>query len=351
MLGFSLMLGSLVSSPPAQIPVLGAEFIAWQERFGKAGEYAALGAEERSARFGVWRDNGAFVDAHNAAAAAAGDSYELAMNQFGDRTRAEFRSLHRARSRAPSLRPAAAAWAPPPGAPAPPAKWDWRGRGAVSPVKNQFEPHSCGSCWAFSAIAGIESRYAMDGHKPAPSFSAQNLVDCTLGGADTCDEGGEMHDGVEQIAVQQKGAVSTEKDYPTTGLSKGVCHFDAATAVATNVSGYANVTVGDEDALMAAVAAGGVIPAGINSDAQAFMFYSSGILNISAQHCRSGPAALDHGVAIVGYGTSAAGVDYWSVKNSYGLYWGEKGYFRIVRGRNSCGIATDCIVVQGKGAD
>ena len=56
------------------------------------------------------------------------------------------------------------------------------------------------------------------------------------------------------------------------------------------------------------------------------------------------PSPPSQGVAIVGYGTEGT-TDYWVVKNSYGLYWGEKGYFRIVRGRNSCGIATVCIVV------
>ncbi|KAJ1620764.1 hypothetical protein T492DRAFT_377449 [Pavlovales sp. CCMP2436] len=44
-------------------------------------------------------------------------------------------------------------------------------------------------------------------------------------------------------------------------------------------------------------------------------------------------------IAIVGYGTTAAGTDYWIIKNSWSAAWGEGGYLRLHRGSNACGIS------------
>lgn len=54
---------------------------------------------------------------------------------------------------------------------------------------------------------------------------------------------------------------------------------------------------------------------------------------------------LNHGVAIVGYGTTPEGINYWIVRNSWGTGWGEQGYIRMQRGINApeglCGLAMD----------
>jgi len=55
--------------------------------------------------------------------------------------------------------------------------------------------------------------------------------------------------------------------------------------------------------------------------------------------------SLDHGVLIVGYGTQTTTLygkqDYWLLKNSWGSWWGEHGYFKILREmdkKNSPGV-------------
>lgn len=50
--------------------------------------------------------------------------------------------------------------------------------------------------------------------------------------------------------------------------------------------------------------------------------------------------SINHAVLLVGYDTDPnTGQDYWIVKNSWGSGWGERGYTRMARGSNVCGLA------------
>lgn len=66
------------------------------------------------------------------------------------------------------------------------------------------------------------------------------------------------------------------------------------------------------------------------------MNYKSGV------YVKSPNAKLDggHAVTLVGYGTEE-GIDFWKIQNSWGPDWGEKGFFKIKRGVNECGIESD----------
>jgi cathepsin B len=51
-----------------------------------------------------------------------------------------------------------------------------------------------------------------------------------------------------------------------------------------------------------------------------------------------------HAVKYVGFGTDPkTGTEYWKLANSWNPYWGENGYFRIVRGSNACGIESGAV--------
>lgn len=51
---------------------------------------------------------------------------------------------------------------------------------------------------------------------------------------------------------------------------------------------------------------------------------------------------MDHEISIAGYGKDADGTKFWIGRNSWGTYWGEGGWFRILRGVNMLGVESQC---------
>ncbi len=64
-----------------------------------------------------------------------------------------------------------------------------------------------------------------------------------------------------------------------------------------------------------------------------FADYESGVY----QHV-TGSYEGGHAIKIIGWGVTEDGVKYWLIANSWNETWGEKGYFRMLRGENECGI-------------
>jgi len=86
----------------------------------------------------------------------------------------------------------------------------------------------------------------------------------------------------------------------------------------------------NEDAMVAGLNENG--PLSVALDATYWSFYSGGIYDSSCSSTR-----MNHGVLLVGYGEEKD-VKYWIIKNSWGESWGEKGYIRLIRGKNKCGV-------------
>lgn len=50
---------------------------------------------------------------------------------------------------------------------------------------------------------------------------------------------------------------------------------------------------------------------------------------------------FDHDVEVVGWGTEH-GVDYWHIRNSWGTFWGEEGFYKLKRGLDRGLVTYDC---------
>jgi len=209
-----------------------------------------------------------------------------------------------------------------------PTDLDWRTKGAVTGIKDQGQ---CGSCWSFSATGSMEGAYFLK-TGDLISLSEQQLMDCSHKEGDDSCEGGLMDDAF-QFVIDNKG-ICAEADYPYKAVDekcKTTCK-----SVAT-ISSFADVffdqsNPNNDTGLMAAVQLGPVSIA-IEADKPIFQAYTGGV--ISGSTCGTN---LDHGVLLVGYGTDSKLGDYWIVKNSWGSAWGEKGYVRLARGQNECGM-------------
>ena len=66
-------------------------------------------------------------------------------------------------------------------------------------------------------------------------------------------------------------------------------------------------------------------PVSIGVDSLYLQFYSSGIITDP----NTATGSYNHAVLAVGYGKTAAGVEYFLIKNSFGTTWGNAGYFKI----------------------
>jgi len=74
-------------------------------------------------------------------------------------------------------------------------------------------------------------------------------------------------------------------------------------------------------------------PIAVEVNASPLLVYNGGIINMPDES-----KSTNHVVSITGWGLDEEVGQYWIVRNSWGEYWGELGFFRIVMGGNQLGI-------------
>jgi len=191
---------------------------------------------------------------------------------------------------------------------------DWVAKGGVTPVKDQGQ---CGSCWAFSTMAVVESVHKINTGSTA-NLAEQQLVDCNTGN-EAC-SGGSATSALQWLVNNQ---ACTTASYPYKAV-KGTCQSCTASRVSI---GGVTLTKSRSEAALASALAGSPASVSVQADS-AWQHYTGGIL-ASPEYC-----GHDHAVLAVGYTSDA-----WKIKNSWGSSWGESGYIRITKGLGGCGAA------------
>jgi len=190
-----------------------------------------------------------------------------------------------------------------------------------NPVRQQG---TCGSCWAFSTAAAIEGNVSKKTGKVLPYLSTQQFLDCNTRGQQGCKGGNYVNS--FPYAIQEGNTF--ERTYPYIGYQSNCNYYsNTGTRYINNYvycSSYSyNVQQHCSIATVYNMLQRGPISVGIDANTNDFMNYRNGVFTAKCY-------ADNHAVVVVGYGRdNATGWDYWLVRNSHGLTWGENGYIRV----------------------
>ncbi|XP_043782461.1 cathepsin W [Cervus elaphus] len=225
-----------------------------------------------------------------------------------------------------------------------PSTCDWRKAGTFSPVRNQ---QHCNCCWAIAAAGNIEALWAIKFNQSV-EVSVQQLIDCDRCG-NGC-KGGFVWDAF--LTVLNNRGLASEKDYPFDGSGKTHrCLAEKHKKVAW-IQDFI-ILQACEQSIARHLATQGPITVTINM--ALLQHYQKGVIKATPTTCD--PTQVDHCVLLVGFGKTKSvegrqgkvasfgsysrprrSMAYWTLQNSWGTHWGEKGYFRLHRGSNTCGI-------------
>ena len=286
--------------------------------------------EEYHFRLGVYLSNMRYIEEFN----KGKHSFFLRSNKFTTWTSSEYRSIL---GNLNSVKPGEVRQISPfrkaPTNDDIPENFDLRDQNVVSEIRDQG---SCGGCWAFACCAAQETNWALK--KGADSLyvlSPQNLIDCVwdcLG----CN-GGKHSWALSYVSWTQSGKFMLEKDYQYRGATGDKCLFDESKGV-THLRTYYFTSSGDDDDLVRSIYTNGAHAVTMDALSSPFKWYGGGIY--TDDKCTTWWE--NHCMAAVGYGVDN-GTPYYLIKNSWGLHWGEKGYLRIIRGNNTCGISSSAL--------
>ena len=281
----------------------------------KAAQHLAFNPSEDRMRFRIFRKNAEFVADENS---VDGETAEFELNFFTTLTESEqmsYRGLNVSghdRNPRPALRS---------GSLQAPSRKLWTDEKKVTAVKNQG---SCGSCWTYGAVGGLETRYANIAGV-LRNFAEQEYLDCVYEGRrDGCNGG--WPDDCYTYSKNNGGRLAKTADYAYTqrdGSCKGSSKPDAM--ISAKIRGY--VSVGSTELANIEALAEGALSVAFEVTNR-FQTYSSGIFKDDT--CSGWP---NHAVTAVGY-TS----EFVLVKNSWGPSWGHHGFVRFARNHHNCNL-------------
>jgi len=198
---------------------------------------------------------------------------------------------------------------------------DWRNynnRSYVTLVKNQG---NYGTCWSFGVVENLEGLNVRQGFH-LQNISEQEFISC----CPKC-QGVKEEVSLEWLVNATDGKPALASGYPYQGSDTIPCLVSQAPRAEVQLHSWGRVyDDGTGDIVLETLLRYG--PMGMGVDASCFHGYHSGVI----RECNS--SGINHAVLLVGAGTTNDGIDFFTIKNSWGPNFGEDGYVRIERGRD-----------------
>ncbi|KAL4623892.1 cathepsin B-like [Arapaima gigas] len=226
-------------------------------------------------------------------------------------------------------------------------------------LKEIRDQGACGSCWAFGAVEAISDRICIHSNgNVSVEISAEDLLSCCHICGFGCNGGylsaawyywrknGLVTGGLYDSHIGCRPYTIPPCEHHVKGMHSPCSKIKEHTPKCRHQceAGYAPQYLQDkhfgmktyhvrssEKQIMAELYKNGPVEAAfyVSTD---FLSYKSGVY----QHVR-GRMLGGHAVKLLGWGTEN-GTPYWLAANSWNTDWGENGFFKILRGRNHCGI-------------
>ncbi len=208
-----------------------------------------------------------------------------------------------------------------------PPVFDWRALDGTTPVTNQG---GCGSCWAFAAVAQLES-FARIYDSRLLDLSEQAVIDCNPNGANC--SGGWVQSAY--YVFNDYGAVA-EACIPYTASDGHACNQHLCEPLAKIGPTYYDVPH-TTTSIKQAIFDHGPVTTYFHVQAN-FYDYTNGCYNYDSD------VQPNHAMLIVGWDDGqCGGTGAWIVKNSWGPGWGMEGYAYI--GYGICSIGGGSVFV------
>lgn len=246
------------------------------------------------------------------------------------------------------------------------SRTNWPKCESIQEIRDQS---ACGSCWAFGATETMSDRICIaSGQKDQTRISSEDLTSCCFQCGQGCNGGtlyapflywryngivtGDLYGNEKWCrpyslppcshhVTSPKYPDCPQADYPTPDC-KRVCNslYPKSYSNDKHFAKHVYRTRGHKN-IAKELAANGPVETSFTVY-EDFLAYKSGVYKHTKGHALGG-----HAVKFVGYGEEN-GEEYWIVANSWNETWGDKGFFKILRGHNECGIEGEVITGHPK---